>query len=85
MARLRSIPLLERAMRARDLNGRELARTAQTSPQTVSQLRTGGRLSVRADIAQRLEQTLRVRRGSLFSIDPRRLSGPTAAGTEPMT
>lgn len=68
MARLRSVALLETAMKARDINGRELARIALTSAQTVSQLRIGGRLSVRADIARRMEQALRVRRGLIFSI-----------------
>ena len=68
MARLRSVAVLEQSMRARDINGRELARTAVTSAQTVSQLRTGDRLRVRADIARRLEQALRVRRGLIFSM-----------------
>jgi hypothetical protein len=81
MARLRSVALLEKAMKARDINGRELARTALTSAQTVSQLRTGGRLRVRADIARRLEQALRVRRGLIFSVGLDQQPGPADSAT----
>ncbi len=55
-------------MKARDMNGRELARAAGTSAQTVSQLRTGDRLRVRAETARRLERALRVERGSIFCV-----------------
>ena len=70
MARLRAAALLERAMKTRDINGRELARAAGTSAQTVSQLRTGDRLRVRAETARRLERALRAERGSIFCADP---------------
>jgi DNA-binding Xre family transcriptional regulator len=79
MARLRSVAALEHAMRIRDINGRELARAAGTSAQTVSQLRTGHRLHVRADIARKLELALRVRPGLIFSVDPDGRPRPAAA------
>jgi transcriptional regulator with XRE-family HTH domain len=82
MARLRSVALLEQAMGARDINGRELARAARTSAQTVSQLRTGGRLRVRADVARRLEQALRVHRGFIFSIGSDQQGGVAEAVTD---
>lgn len=84
MARLRSVAQLERAMRARDVNGRELARAAATSAQTVSQLRTGDRLRVRADIARRLEQALHVGRGSIFvrELDQKFVPGRADPGPE---
>jgi len=69
LARIRAVGLLERAMKARDISGRELARAVGTSAQTVSQLRTGGRLRVRAETARRLERTLRVERGSIFAVE----------------
>jgi DNA-binding Xre family transcriptional regulator len=85
MARLRSAALLEKAMRVRDINGRELARTALTSAQTVSQLRTGARLRVRADTARRLEQALRVPRGSIFSVETNQHPGPNESPTSSRT
>jgi transcriptional regulator with XRE-family HTH domain len=63
---LRDRQLLEEAMRARDLNGRELANTVKTSAQTISQLRKGERQRVNEDLARRLERTLRVDAGALF-------------------
>lgn len=63
---LRDRNLLETAMKARDLNGRDLAKIAETSPQTISQLRKGMRQSVSDELARRLERTLRVETGHLF-------------------
>lgn len=63
---LRDRELLENAMRERDLNGRDLAKIAETSPQTISQLRKGERQRVNEDLARRLERTLRVDTGHLF-------------------
>jgi transcriptional regulator with XRE-family HTH domain len=63
---LRDRTLLETAMRERDLNGRDLAKIAETSPQTISQLRKGMRQSVSEELARRLERTLRVETGHLF-------------------
>lgn len=66
---LRDPNLLESAMRERDLNGRELASTVHTSPQTISQLRKGDRARVNSHLARRLEKTLRVEAGTLFRHD----------------
>jgi len=63
---LRDRHLLENAMRERDLNGRDLAKIAETSAQTISQLRKGERQRVNEDLARRLERTLRVDTGHLF-------------------
>jgi transcriptional regulator with XRE-family HTH domain len=68
-ATLRDRSLLENAMRERDLNGRDLAKIAETSPQTISQLRKGERQRVNEDLARRLERTLRVDTGHLFRHD----------------
>lgn len=72
-ATLRDYRQLERAMRERDLNGRELAVCVRTSPQTISQLRNGARRRVSAQLAHDLEKTLRVDSGKLFA--------PMAKGT----
>lgn len=63
---LRDRNLLEEAMKTRDLNGRDLAKLAETSPQTISQLRKGMRQSVSEDLARSLERSLRVETGHLF-------------------
>ena len=57
---------LERAMRSRNLSGRELAALTGTSNQTISQLRQGLRQSVAADVATAVEHSLRVKAGELF-------------------
>lgn len=63
---LRDRQLLEDAMRARDVNGRDLAQLAETSAQTISQLRRGERQRVSEDLARRIEHKLRAEPGQLF-------------------
>ena len=57
---------LQKALRARDLSGNALARLANTSAQTISQLRQGKRVAVRAAVAVRIEKTLNRAVGTLF-------------------
>ena len=71
-ATLRDRALLESAMKARDMNGRELALTVKTSAQTISALRKGERQRVNVDLARRLERSLRVETGQLFRRDEAR-------------
>jgi ribosome-binding protein aMBF1 (putative translation factor) len=66
-ATLRDRRLLEKAMRDRDLSGRELAVCVQTSAQTISQLRRGVRRRVNPKLARDLERILRVTSGKLFA------------------
>lgn len=66
MVPLRSVALLEQAMRDRDINERELAHAARTSARIIAQMRTGERHRVCADIASRIESALTVGPGHLF-------------------
>lgn len=63
---LRSPRNLEAAMRRRDLSGSELAHLVDTHRQTISNLRNGNRAAVRLELAEAIEDALRVRRGDLF-------------------
>lgn len=67
---LRNRAALERAMRKRDFSGRELGRAANTSHQTVAQLRSGARLQVRSDTARRIELALMAKPESIFITNP---------------
>lgn len=66
-APLRSTRRLEAAMRKRDVNGSELALLADTHRQTISNLRRGERGAVRQEVAEAIEDALRVDRGHLFT------------------
>lgn len=58
---------LERALKARNMSGTELARLMGTSQQRVNGLRFGRTSRMRADDATRIEAILGVERGHIFT------------------
>lgn len=64
---LRSPTRLEKAMRRRDVNGRELARLAGINHETIARLRRGGAHSIRRSSAQAIERALRAPEGEIFN------------------
>lgn len=64
---LRSALKLEAAMKRADMNGSEVAALANTSRQTISQLRREQRVMLNTDTAAAIEDALKVRRGTLFN------------------
>lgn len=66
MRRLIKVAALDRAMKARDVSGRELARTAKVSHQMIAELRAGKRARVNREAARRIEHALKVDEYSLF-------------------
>lgn len=67
--KLRSRDRLERAMRARDVNGSELAALTDTPRQSLSRLRRGERDSINERTAAAIEKALRVAHGDLFEYE----------------
>jgi len=65
-ASLKSPTRFERAMRDRDVNGNELAKLADVSPQVISNVRRGKYAVLREDFAQAIERALRCDSGTLF-------------------
>lgn len=66
-ATLRSPARLEKAMRRRDVNGRELARLANVNREIISRLRRGAARTTSRRSAEAIEEALRARAGELFA------------------
>lgn len=77
MAALREISLLEQAMRARDLNSRQLACASRIPVRVVDLLRLGECRRLTSDIGERIERALGVPAGHLFQ--PGSVSGRIAS------
>ena len=78
-AELRSIATLEDRLKARDVNGSELARQADVPRVTISRLRRERTKRTLVDHARAIERALKVKRGTLFDYDPPQPAKPATA------